>query len=569
MRKRSRTASTFTPNPDELEKLAGASVLAFGVFPGPAIAFVAQVGESDSFSPHDPLDGSSERDGAAIAEGWGRAPVGVPDPPAAVAATSHSEGASASQPIGARPGPTGTAETSAGAGVIRSLALAPTAQPESTPLAGILFPAASAGATADVAARPSAAGMWERVAGPAVAARPVAPMGGYVATGGASGTARVPSGQDVATSVTGSSGSSGGGTTATATVTRTSMSTNTSGASGSGGTYTITGTGPSGGWTATGKLTLNVVGNNMIGGGANCYLGVEGSGPDISSIVASSIQWSYSGATPIFGTQPVPNPNGTPPDTAFVNTPKNPSASNGSTSFGFNWGATPGGGTVTVSADVMVNGRTDNATVNVHLGCVQPDFLGTVTYKTATKVIDGWVQDWFRYGKANSAGPGIEWDLDGSAGYFGVVQVINSATYRKLVNGAVQQSFIKRNPTTGAIIPAPWPLVDVFSSDTTPWYSPPSNAHTAYDAPGFTIHDATSATFKFNATDYIMFNAGGMWVPHAKFTWNVDATALWDTTTSSWTVTDVTAPSVTGFTITHTSWPSWGGVAANWLGMVS
>jgi hypothetical protein len=56
------------------------------------------------------------------------------------------------------------------------------------------------------------------------------------------------------------------------------------------------------------------------------------------------------------------------------------------------------------------------------------------------------------------------------------------------------------------------------------------------------------------------------WVPEAKFTWNINATAAWGGYSSGWTITDVVPPTVTGHVITHTAWPpTWGDVSGNWL----
>jgi hypothetical protein len=163
---------------------------------------------------------------------------------------------------------------------------------------------------------------------------------------------------------------------------------------------------------------------------------------------------------------------------------------------------------------------------------------------------------------------GIVWDASStSIGQLGVVQTIIYDSYSQVIAGVTYRDMIKKNAAGAIFAYAPFPLLDGSATDTTPWYTPPSNPHLNGDTPSLDLTGVDSAAMALFCMDYVMYNPGGCWVPVAKFTWHVNATATQDLF-GWWHTTDVTGPAVTSLALAHSWPPTWGDVESNWGALV-
>jgi len=601
MSQRRRPAYSFKPVADHLEKLAGASSLAIGEF---ACAALAIVEATNAINPSPSQDASVELAG----DDSGRIATSRPSPsPRPLefldlsVASSRRPAAEAADSV-SRAKPTKPSHTPS-AGEIRPLALAPAARPNTPAVAPPIFQPMPpvAAVSAGGGESPPSIGMTPAAASSAhggisrfdaVTLLPGVPPavaysanGGislptaYVATGGPSRAASVDhpdleGGGEVRSPFESNANldSGSGSGTGTSSTSLTDASTATSGGPiSTGSSYSISPTNASGGGSATGKIKINRAGSNLIGGGGGFSVIVEESiGP---APTLSDFHWEYSGSTPTYFGNPIPNPSlghtgfgpRTPYNFAYQTT----------NSIGFKWGEIPSKGEMKVTATVSVNTqmgiKTANVKATIAANVVEPQYTGKIRNNVKTHIYSFFGDAVFQFGNpASIATDGIKWDLSTtSGGSIGVVQIINSAVFRRTINGNVCQSFVKRSPT-GAITTAPFPLLDVPSNATTPWYGGLlANPNVIGDSPGFPVGEASTATFKFNVTNYVMYNPdpaqGGIWVPQAKFDWNIDASATWVGHITGWVVTDVTPPKVSGHAINHTTWPPlWNDVQGNW-----
>ena len=328
----------------------------------------------------------------------------------------------------------------------------------------------------------------------------------------------------------------------------------------SGGAYTITGTNASGGGTAQGRLSINGSRPDIVGGAQQFNIVLP------SNATPSNINWTYSGATPLYGPQPVPNPS--QGDTGFAHNSFAMANQHGA-SVGFNYGETPGGGTITVSATVTVGrGHKDNVTASLPITVREPFVKITVTtLKSGTTVQD---QD-LAYG-TGSSNPGMKYvaETNFAGGQIGIVQTLTSSTATNSDGTRTVTGPVKKNSDNTYSSPS-FPILDTSTNPSKPWFKlvEPTAPNTSDDsprAPMLVLPSATTATLKDKFKTYVMFKPGsGIFVPILGFDWGCDLKATYAFTMnvfgSSWTVTNVTPPINSPYTTTQ--WPTWstGGVA--------
>jgi hypothetical protein len=206
-----------------------------------------------------------------------------------------------------------------------------------------------------------------------------------------------------------------------------------------------------------------------------------------------------------------------------VNTSLNTASFDGKSNFGFDWGETPGVNTVTLSGDVTLNGKNVAfKPLKMPLDVVRPELNYTIKAKTATSLYKQGSTYTIQYGLMGGnmdTNSGIYWKLSAPAdGGLAVVQVLNSPSnyiYETSWLGGTMYSTLGTN--TGAT----FPLLDGDPGDTTPFYGPSAqgdqgNPTDQGDTPAMPIPSGSSlfptnwAQLYLNATDYVMWNGGGM-----------------------------------------------------------
>jgi hypothetical protein len=637
--RRSRHSTSFKPHADHLEERAGASVLIPGELP---IAAADHLKPAEDGPSQTRLNQPAPSETVAKANTSGSYSLPTEDLKSGISVVvgSDAAGASASEPADTHRAPVGALGTLATDGIIRPLALAPSAPPVSPGLGSILFPAggvnplmgsagpspqaAAAGGVASQGSSAAAGGAATEYAaaggapaavqpggsanapaigyiapGPApanvgtgggggapttghaaagsapVAARPGrragAPMSRYVATGGGASATILPkvefavSGNAASSGTTISAGGSGVKTTA-GSIAGSLYNAGTV----SGGTYSIAGTSPSGGGTLNkGKVAVSPQGVNYIGGGANfvaTVYSITGGSPTLSAEV-----WELTGPTPAYasGAQAPPNPSGTPPATAFVNTDLDTASFDGKQTMNLAWGEQPGVNDLFLTGTVTVDGKKGSIKpLNLAIAVHRPQLNYKIQYQTSTSLFTGKSSYAIEYGSdfpGKLAATGINWNFSTAPGIVGslaVVQVLQSGTnysyHTNWLGGTIYS-------TMGSGTGAKFPLLDNAANATTVFYNgnqgnpaQESDSPAMGDIPwgGNLLHGlwpATWAQMSLSATDYVMFNAGGMWVPLASFTWQVNAVASFG---SPPTIDDIKPPKPTKPSLDST-WPTW------------
>jgi hypothetical protein len=307
-------------------------------------------------------------------------------------------------------------------------------------------------------------------------------------------------------------------------------------------------------------------GVNTIGGGASfvaTVYSITGSSP-----VLSAEAWSVTGATPAYaaGSQIVPVPTGTPPGTAFVNTALDTSSFDGKSTLALAWGELPGVNDVHLDATVTVNGKpTTIKQLTVAVAVNQPQLNFKIQYQTSADLYTGKSAYAIEYGSnypGQLAATGINWNFStpGTVGTLAVVQVLQSGTnYSYNTNWLGGTIYSNMGSGTGATFPlldnggGSSPFYDYETGNPTAESDSPDMGSIPWGGNSNGLWPATWAHMSQIAKDYVMFNNGGMWVPLASFTWQVNAVVSFG---SPPTIDDINPPKPTKPSLDRT-WPTW------------
>ncbi len=345
----------------------------------------------------------------------------------------------------------------------------------------------------------------------------------YVATGGGKSTAFA---AEVAPNDSGG-GSSGGGTDPQIRNSGTIAGTSTAATVYIAGKFTFTPSSPSGGGGSPIPETLNITAS---GGGT--YVGSSASFGVTSSIgTLTNISWKVTGATPAYTGNTFSNTPGAMQWNHPAYTPPAAQAgSNANSSISFYWGEIPGADTVTVTANVVVPAGsgtiqgTPTATASVTVS--SPSVFWVLDYEPSVRTT-GQI---FTYSYYNATSqmttPGIKWAFSNYyAGTESVEQLMTGATLYEATDNSANPAASWSGPKNTQGQAAPFPLVDGSASATLPWYD--STPQDGQDSPsmGLDKPNATYAKMNESFTDYVMYNPGGIYVPVAKFSWQIQATA--------------------------------------------
>jgi hypothetical protein len=386
-------------------------------------------------------------------------------------------------------------------------------------------------------------------------------VGRYVATGGGASASMTPR---IVAAYSGGGGSLTGTTssigTGTSFASGTFPSSQTSAGEGSGGSYSVTEQMPSGGGSQKyeGKIGGTWAGANIIGGGIS--FDVSG-----GSLGITNESWSVSGPTPVYASQVIPNPSGSPPGTKFLNTNLDPHNFDNKPQFQFLWGETPGVNTVTLNADVTIDNKpVEIKPMEFKLDVRMPKWdwaiggQGEVTLYTSPRQLNGQGSYELQYGTNTKglADAGLAWRFFGNEGSFGVVQVMTSGNY----------TYTSPAGNFNTLSSAPFDLLDNAPNSTTPFTgNNTGNPTTDSDSPHTPPipFGATKASMSLYFTDYVMYWGGGMWVPLGIFNWGFDVQCNFGASPPL-TFAEFGKPTYS-VPQESSSWPSWKGVSWNYL----
>ena len=347
----------------------------------------------------------------------------------------------------------------------------------------------------------------------------------------------------------------------------------------SGGTFTFPasggsgGSGGGGGQPIKGNIFISGGGDEIIGGKPSFNVAING----VSGATLSNITWGSSGAPVMYSGQTVPKPA---TQTQFTNAPYSISAQHTS-SVSFSWGEKIGLETITVNADVTLNGKTvpaDQAKLKVYV--CSPGVDGEVKAAKSAAIVPQQSGRKLMYCEVNQQGiptvAGIDWGAlqPSKGGTYEIVQIVNGGTV-SVLNGSGHgfsgpgKLDTSTNPPT--FTPAPANLIDV------PKVAPPATPadpfyHGTSDLPSVGLVEGFTSTKSMSVTDYVMYQApgGSIWVPEGTFSWSYKSVAT-DTPNAPipWKVTTPITPTKQQLKvkIDHTAWPSgWNGLAYQYRG---
>jgi len=259
-------------------------------------------------------------------------------------------------------------------------------------------------------------------------------------------------------------------------------------------------------------------------------------------------------------------------DKMFVNTPYDITKETG-TSVAFNWGEVYGPEQVTAKVTFSDN-TTQAASLNFNV--VAPGCSWTLTADKKTAIIVEGGEDILAYGhpELGRASAGIIWDVSATApGQLDTVQIMKGA-FEELSTDPTHppirslRSMAQKDPTTGVVTDAPFPLVDIEGPGTSPLYGTVNGG--SDDSPRVPLlwpgGPAFNAKFQVSFKDTEMYQPpGGIWVPVMSWTWSVDATAT--IASGAWVATDVTPPGTTT-PVGESTYPTWNDSTVPYTGWV-
>jgi hypothetical protein len=423
---------------------------------------------------------------------------------------------------------------------------------------------------------------------------PVAPMAGYVATGGARAmpeagpSARVAGGSAMATGTgSGTSPGTGSGTNTTnygsadsCAPSNTSAGPSTSSA----GKWTVSAppvSGGSGGGEFSGTLKIDAPSGGTIYIGSNATISVSLSGG--GSPMITSVSWSSYGAPEMYvqSSQVVPNPAtlSDPSGAGIPSSPKGlttfqqqdyqfPAATPPATSIKFAFGQTPGDEKFTATVNFTDDGVPGSATAERTVRVLEPSTPGNIYYLLSASAKNGVLiygsyngvklrSGKFPDGSTSKTGdvPGIDFEyvtVPASQGTLMIEQFIQpeSAVVVQGPPGANPAGYIGfMNYTGGVYTAAKFPLLDLGVRATVPWLQGSSDSPSGFLKPGYTL--SINDQFK----DYVMFMpaTGGIWVPEANFTWQFQDVAK-PNGKGGWTLSPALV-GVNNYAVNHSEWP--------------
>ncbi len=299
--------------------------------------------------------------------------------------------------------------------------------------------------------------------------------------------------------------------------------------------------------------TLNITYGSSGGVGASANLSV-------SSTVGTptNISWQVTGATPqysgnTFSTTPGAlqwnHPTYTPPPAV--------AGSSYNKSITFFWGEKPGADTVTVSASIKLTGGgsiqgTPTATAKITVA--SPTVFWVLDYEPNVRTSASLLTYSYYNSTTEMTTPGIKWAFSNyGSGSEAVEQLLTNAVWYEATDSTGHPAASWSGPASAQGTPAPFPLVDQSSGATLPWYdSTPADGQDSPTMP-LTEPNATYATMDEYFTDDVMYNPGGIFVPVAQFSWEIEATATGSGIT--WAVSSGSSAGPSGSPSASTTWP--------------